>query len=193
MTRGLARLTGLATSLALALSFSAFGPATADTTVTRDSDAERYALKLLNCTRTGGWVQANGKCLGKYSGTYSAQRKRLRLHYRISNKVAYPWAKAITMADQCTHSLAGKPDLVQRFQRKGFMFYRYGENIGCGTSGDTRQLVLMTHRMMQAEKPYGGGHWKNMKNPAFKSVGIGVASDGNSTMVVYDFYGRLYN
>jgi len=46
--------------------------------------------------------------------------------------------------------------------------------------------------MMQAEKSYNGGHWKNMKNGAFKSVGIGVATSGSTTMVVYDFYGRLY-
>ena len=85
----------------------------------------------------------------------------------------------------------GKPDLVQRFRRKGFLYWRYGENIGCG-GGDPKRLVLLTHRMMQAEKSYNGGHWKNMKNRAFKSVGIGVATNGDTTMVVYDFYGKLY-
>ena len=52
--------------------------------------------------------------------------------------------------------------------------------------------MLATHRGMQAEKSYGGGHWKNMKNKRFKSVGIGVAKKNGRIMVVYDFYGKRY-
>ena len=192
MVRPLPRLAALAAALALALTFSAIAPAVAEAGgATRVESAEWYALKLLNCTRTGGWVTSTGKCLGKFSGTYSAKRKPLRMHKRLSNKVAYPWARTITIAGQCAHELAGEPGLVQRFRRKGFTAYPIGENIGCG-SGTAKAAVLHAHRMMQAEKRYDGGHWKNIKNRRFKSVGIGVATDGARTMVVYDFYGRLY-
>ena len=34
----------------------------------------------------------------------------------------------------------------------------------------------------------GGGHWKNIKNPRFKWVGIGVRRDGTRTRLVTDFY-----
>ena len=43
---------------------------------------------------------------------------------------------------------------------------------------------------MQAEKSVNGGHWANMKNAGYKSVGIGVATRGGRTTVVYDFYGK---
>ncbi len=45
---------------------------------------------------------------------------------------------------------------------------------------------------MQAEQPSGGGHWQNMKNAGYKSVGIGVATGNGTTMVVYDFYGKRW-
>ena len=45
---------------------------------------------------------------------------------------------------------------------------------------------------MQAEKRYRGGHWKNIKNRDFKSVGIGVATGEGRVMVVWDFYGQRY-
>ena len=50
----------------------------------------------------------------------------------------------------------------------------------------------MAHRMMQAEQMSRGGHWKNMKNTQFKSVGISVARVGKRVRVVYEFYGRRY-
>ena len=34
--------------------------------------------------------------------------------------------------------------------------------------------MLATHRFYQVEKPTDGGHWRNIKNPVYKSIGIGV-------------------
>ena len=41
---------------------------------------------------------------------------------------------------------------------------------------------------MQAEKSTNGGHWKNIKNPRFNLVGIGIWEYGSRMRVVTDFY-----
>lgn len=192
MTRSLSRMTSLAISLALLLTLSLVGTASAVEPVKRIQNAEQYALSLLNCTRSGGFVKADGTCLGRGSGKYSAYRKPLRLHKNISTKVAWPWARAMVVNNVCGHTIAGKPSVPQRFRNKGFRYNYIGENVGCAGGGTPKQAVLMTHRMMQAEKSSRGGHWKNIKNPAFKSVGIGVASRYGRTMIVWDFYGGKY-
>jgi hypothetical protein len=162
-------------------------------TVTRDKDAERYALSLLNCTRTGGWVTKTGACRGRASGTYSAYRKPLRLHQRIGTEVAWPWARTMASYAACSHSISGQPDLQQRFATAGFRYWYYGENIGCGWGhSSARAAVLSAHRAMQAEKRARGPHWLNIKQWRYKSVGIGVAVGGPWVMVVYDFYGKRY-
>ena len=93
----------------------------------------------------------------------------------------------------CDHAIAGKPELAQRMRSKGFRYWSYGENVGCmWQTGDAMATVLAVHRMMQAEKADRGGHWRNIKNPGFKSVGIGVATGNGRVMVVWDFYGKRY-
>lgn len=187
------RIGSFATALALLLALNLVGPVTAETTTTRSWSAEKYGLSLLNCTRTGGWVKADGTCVDRGSGKHSAYRKPLPRHKGLSKKVAWPWARTMANHDVCGHSIAGKPVLSQRFSSKGFTYPYYGENVGCGWGhGDPKQVVLMTHRAFQKEKSYKGGHWKNIKNSGYKSVGIGVAVKGNTVMVVYDFYGRRW-
>ena len=183
----------LATALALLLAVSAVGSAAAGTTVSRVPEAERYARTLLNCTRTGGWVQPDGTCIDRGTGTHSAYLAPLPRHRGISRKVAWPWARAMVTNDVCGHVIAGKPELGTRLARKGFGYRYYGENVGCDWGhGSAHDVVLATHLAMQAEKSSGGGHWKNMKNSGYRSVGIGVATRDGTTMVVYDFYGRRW-
>jgi hypothetical protein len=178
--------------VALSLALGVIAPASAGG-VTRVTDAERYAQRLLNCTRTGGFVAADGRCLAWGSGTYSAYRRPLRLHPGISTKVAWPWARAMVVYGICDHVIPGKPTLSQRLRRKGFRNSYYGENVGCAWgSGDARAVVLATHRMMQAEQQTRGGHWRNIKDARFKSVGIGVAKGNGRVMVVWDFYGKRF-
>ena len=192
MPRTLTRTIAYATVVAMLLTLVAVAPASAGD-VTRVSAAEKYAHKLLNCTRTGGFVTKNGSCRGYGSGDYSDRRPALRLHKGISNKVAWPWARALVTHDVCGHVIPGKPTLTQRMRNKGFRYWYYGENVGCGWStADATAVVLATHRAMQAEKKYQGGHWKNIKNRGFKSVGIGVAMGDGRVMVVWDFYGKKY-
>lgn len=192
MARTLTRTAAGAVTGAVLLALVAIAPANAGT-VTRDRGAETYALRLLDCTRTGGFVKADGTCVGRGSGTYSAQRQPLRRHRAISTRVAWPWARAMVVHDVCAHAIPGRPVLAQRMRRNGFRAWAYGENVGCGWgSGDAASVVLATHRAMQAEKRVGGGHWRNIKNPAYRSVGIGVATGNGRVMVVWDFYGQRY-
>jgi|GEM_PF-2363584 len=193
MTRGLGRIGSLAAALALALAIASIGPAAAADPPKRAWNAEKYALSLLNCTRTGGWVKANGTCVARGSGKHSTYRRPLRRHTRISTRVAFPWARNMVTYNVCGHSIAGKPNLGRRMARAGFKYPYYGENVGCGWGwGRPKDVVLMAHRAFQAEKSARGGHWRNIKNRGYKSVGIGVATRNGVTMVVYDFYGKRY-
>jgi hypothetical protein len=153
--------------------------------------AEDLGLSLLNCTRTGGWVRADGSCKGGGTSTYSALLPELVRHDVVSKKVAFRWASEIIAADVCDHVLPGRPVLDARFSTAGFRFAIIGENVGCGWgSASPEVVVIATHRSMQAEKSTGGWHWRNMKNRDFIGVGIGVATLDGRTTIVYDFYGR---
>ncbi len=182
--RGRAAIIVLVTSLSLLLVPA--GPTAAKAPY---KDLERFALSLLNCTRTGGWVRANGTCKGRGSGKHSTYRKPLKLHGGISSDVARPWARRIASADYCGHSI-GSSDVDGRFRKAGYRHSTNGESVGCSSGYTARQMVIRTHRMMQSEKSYNGWHWRNMKNKDFKSVGVGVAKVGRETRVVYDFYGK---
>jgi hypothetical protein len=156
----------------------------------RDVEAELLGLRLLNCTRTGGWVRVNGTCKGRATGTYSSYLRPLRLHDGISSLVAFGWASELVKAKVCGHAIPGQPDLQVRLAAAGFLGASFGENVGCWWSDmPPRDVVIAVHRLMQAEKAYDGGHWRNMKNPGYRSVGIGVATAAGRTTVVFDFYG----
>jgi hypothetical protein len=158
---------------------------------TRRDSAERLALRLLNCTRTGGWVKPDGTCKGRDSGRYSAKMPALRLHDGISDRVAFPWSAELVQARVCAHNIDGLPEVGHRFAQAGFSYQYFGENIGCAWGGmSVRDMVVRSHVAMQAEKRTGGGHWRNMKNRGYRSVGIGVATLDGWATIVYDFYGR---
>ncbi len=192
MLRNRVRSRFLASAVALLLVLGSYATVTAsgDTPV-RVSGAEKLALSLLNCTRTGGWVAENGSCKGRGSGKYSHERAPLHRSRGISTKVAWPWSRALTAARSCGHVLPGEPELSGRFGLMGYRHTPQGENVGCGWGGATpRQVIIATHRAMQAEKSYGGGHWKNIKDVRYEAVGIGVSTHDGRTTVVYDFYGK---
>lgn len=155
----------------------------------RDKQLERLALSLMNCTRTGGWVMADGRCKGRDSGRYSKYVSPIPLSSAISDKVARPYALRLARADACMHTLAGS-SIDLRFSVGGFRGSTNGESIGCSNGYTARQMVIRTHRTMQSEQPYDGWHWRNMKDRDWKRVGIGVAMVGSESRVVYDFYGH---
>lgn len=144
---------------------------------------ELYYLKLVNCTRTGGWVLSDGTCKGYGSGRYSKYVAPLKLSAGISS-VARSWARNLVVNARCVHGDPGA-----RLRRGGYTSYRWAENIGCRDGyASAKKAVLATHRFYQSEKPSNGGHWRNIKNPVYKSIGIGVWRAGTRTRLVTDFY-----
>jgi len=142
---------------------------------------ERYYLGLMNCTRTGGWVTSSGSCSSPGGRNVAA----LRLDSGISSRVARPYARLLATTGQCSHYADGGPD--DRLRRAGYTNYTWGENIGC-RSGNPYSAVLATHLFFQSERSYNGGHYRNLMDPDFSRVGIGVAVSGGRVRLVIDFY-----
>jgi uncharacterized protein YkwD len=184
------RLSGVvaASLLASLFAFGASGAQPAPVAATTSSpwyQVEVYYLKLVNCTRTGGWVRADGSCAGYGSGHYSKYVAPLKLGPKLS-AVSRSWAKHIAILNVCAHGDPGA-----RMRAAGFNGWAWGENIGCGwgsTTHDVYAAVLASHRAMQAEKSTNGGHWKNIKNPRFNLLGVGIWRYGSRVRVVNDFY-----
>ena len=143
---------------------------------------ETFELGLINCTRTGGWVRTDGTCKGYGSGTYSKYVAPLKRTAGLS-AVARRWAKHLAANGACAHGDPGA-----RLRTAGYHGSAWGENIGCGSYYAARRAVLLSHLAFQAEKSSNGGHWRNLKNPKFKSVGVGVWRTSGRTRLVIDFY-----
>lgn len=142
---------------------------------------ETYYLRLMNCTRQGGWVTSSGACSSPGGRNVAA----LRLDSGISSRVSRPYAKLLATRGACDHFLDGNPG--KRLARAGFGSYRWAENIGC-RSGGPMASVLGTHLFYQSERPYNGGHYVNLMNPAYDRVGIGVWVSSGRVRLVVDFY-----
>ena len=143
---------------------------------------ETYYLRLLNCTRTGGWVQKDGSCSGYGTGRYSKYVAPLKRSDRLA-AVARSWAKRLATVNACKHG-----DPSARLRKAGYKNWTWGENIGCYDLASAYKAVLASHRAMQAEKSSNGAHWKNFKNASFKYVGVGVWKANGHTRLVTDFY-----
>jgi uncharacterized protein YkwD len=142
---------------------------------------ERYYLRLMNCTRTGGWVTSTGKCSSPGGRNVAA----LKLSAGISSKVSRPYARKLARSGVCSHFSGGNPG--DRLRRAGYHSYRWAENLGC-RSGNPYNAVLGSHRFFQSEKPYSGGHYVNMMNAKYDRVGIGVWVSSGRVRLVIDFY-----
>ncbi len=145
---------------------------------------ETYYLKLMNCTRTGGWVTSTGAC----SSPGGRNVAPLRLDAGISSKVSRPYAKKLAVNNLCTHFSGGNPG--DRLRAAGYTSYRWAENLGC-RSGNPYSAVLGSHLFFQSEKSYSGGHYVNLMNAAYDRVGIGVWVSGGRVRLVIDFYHPL--
>jgi hypothetical protein len=160
------------------------------TTTTVDAPwytTERFAFGLINCDRTGGWILADGTCRGYGSGHYSAYVRPLGYSSGLSNMVSRPYAKLLVTRSLCTHTASGDPGV--RLRRAGYLSWTWGENIGCRDGYSTaKAAVLASLRAFQAEKSANGGHWRNIKNTKYRSIGVGVWRSGSRTRLVLDFY-----
>ena len=142
---------------------------------------ESYYLKLMNCTRTGGWVTSTGACSSPGGRNVAA----LKLDAGISSKVSRPYAKLLATRGLCDHFIGGTPG--DRLRKAGYTSYRWAENLGC-RSGDPYAAVLGSHLFFQNEKSTNGGHYVNLMNAAYDRVGIGVWVSSGRVRLVVDFY-----
>jgi uncharacterized protein YkwD len=142
---------------------------------------EVYYLKLMNCTRTGGWVTSTGSC----SSPGGRNVAPLQLSSGISTKVSRPYAKYLATRNLCNHFYDGTPG--DRLRRAGYTSYNWGENIGCENFSPYR-AVLGDHLFFQSEKPYNGGHYVNLMNSLYTECGIGVWVSSGRVRLVIDFY-----
>lgn len=151
---------------------------------------ERFALRLINCLRTGGKVTPAGACIGYGSGRYSKSIEPLALSAKISNKVAWPYAGRVATAGRCEHDLGGTTTDT-RFRTVGLRHIDNGENLACRWVSGPRQMVVYWVRHWYREAAYGGAHWRQIKDPDFRTVGLGVARHASGRMsLVVDFYGQ---
>ena len=142
---------------------------------------ESYYLRLMNCTRTGGWVTSKGSC----SSPGGRAVAPLALSSGISSRVSRPYAKLLATRGICNHFIGGNPG--DRLRRAGYTSYRWGENLGC-RSGNPSSAVLGSHLFFQSERPYNGGHYRNLMDARYEQVGIGVWVSGGRVRLVVDFY-----
>jgi uncharacterized protein YkwD len=145
---------------------------------------ETYYLRLMNCTRTGGWVTSTGSC----SSPGGRSVAPLRLDAGISSRVSRPYAKKLAVNNLCTHFSGGNPG--DRLRAAGYTSYVWAENLGC-RSGDPYAAVLGSHLFFQSEKSYNGGHYVNLMNAKYDRCGIGVWVSHGRVRLVIDFYHPL--
>jgi uncharacterized protein YkwD len=145
---------------------------------------ESYYLRLMNCTRTGGWVTSSGSCSSPGGSGIAA----LRLDSGISSHVSRPYARYLATHNQCSHFIGGNPG--DRLRSAGYTSYVWAENLGC-RSGNPYSAVLGSHLFFQSEKSYGGGHYVNMMNSKYDRAGIGVWVYAGRVRLVIDFYHPL--
>jgi uncharacterized protein YkwD len=132
-------------------------------------------------------VLSDGTCRGYGSGRYSAYVRPLTRSAGISDHVSRPYARLLATANLCNHWYDGDPGL--RLRRAGYLAYTWGENIGCRWGyTSVRAAILKSHLSFQAEKATNGGHWRNIKNARFTTIGIGVWKYGTQVRLVTDFY-----
>lgn len=143
---------------------------------------ETYYLKLMNCTRGGGWVTSSGNC----SSPGGSGIAPLILHAGISNRVSRPYAKYLVGTGICSHFADGNPGT--RLRRAGYAG-DYRENIGCRAAANPFASVLGSHLFFQSEKPCGGYcHYANIMSTKMKYVGIGVWVAHGRVRLVVDFW-----
>ena len=142
---------------------------------------ESYYLRLMNCTRTGGWVTSTGSC----SSPGGRAVAPLWQDSGITAKVSRPYARKLAVYNMCTHFSGGTPG--DRLRAAGYTSYIWAENLGC-RSGDPYAAVLASHLFFQSEKSYNGGHYVNLMNAKYDRVGIGVWVYGGRVRLVIDFY-----
>ena len=145
---------------------------------------EQYALSLVNCLRTGGWVTSKGVCIDYGTGKHATYRKPLKFSERLASEISRPQTRRLARAGYLSHYLGGS--ISTRFKRAGITCCQYGENLGHMVT-PIKGAVIWIDRAMQGEGP-GGPHYDNFRDRRYKYIGIGVWRSGRDVYVAYDFW-----
>ena len=86
---------------------------------------ETYYLRLMNCTRTGGWVTSSGAC----SSPGGRNVAPLSLSSAISQPRGAALRELLATRNACSHFIGGNPG--DRLRAAGYGGYRWAENLGC--------------------------------------------------------------
>jgi len=160
----------------------------------RAKAAEDVAIRLTNCMRSGGYVTRVGTCKGWGKGNFSKAQPALKRSDRLSDQVSWPWARKSVQfygARSCWIGHTKDGSTVNKRFASASLTDHNGENMGCGMFGTAKQTVVRMVRMWQSEKSWGGPHWRQIKDPDFKSIGVGVTRYGNrKTQIIMNFYGK---
>jgi uncharacterized protein YkwD len=113
----------------------------------------------------------------------------LRLDGAIS-QVAADHAYDMLRYNYFSHTGRDGSLVADRLRRAGIGFSASGENLCYLAGAGLRATLDWCHRTFMAE-PYPGhfNHIANILSPRFSRVGIGIASSGGKTYVVWDFAG----
>ncbi len=151
--------------------------------------AELYYLKLMNCTRTGGWVTASGSCSSVTHHVLPAQAA-LAFDDGIANKVSRPYAKYLADRNALSHYLLGSPH--SRLAAAGYGSGSWGENISSPSNPRESGMIHVELFFQNEYRCQSGrcvfGHYANVMNGRFHRAGIGVWVTKGHTRVVIDFY-----
>ena len=146
--------------------------------------SEVYYLRLMNCTRTGGWVTSNGSCSSVTHHTLPSQNA-LRLSSGISNTVSRPYAKYMADNRLLSHYLRGS-NPHSRMCKAGYCGGGWGENIASPSSTGKGGMISI-EIFYQNEYWCRCEHYYNIMNPHFGVAGVGVWFS-KSVRVAIDFY-----
>ena len=147
--------------------------------------AEKYLLSLLNCTRGGGWVLADGSCSDPGGSGIPA----LQYHAGISDKVARPVRQEARHATGSARtSTAATP--ATGCAPPGYTGYQWAENIGCRYFARPARRRGEPGALLPEREVWSpvGGHYVNMMSRKYTHAGIGLWVSGGNLNFVVIFY-----
>ncbi len=165
------------------------------------SDYDQYMLELINRARLdpAGEAARYGISLneGLSSGTISFDPKQPLAFDGQIILAAQKHTQWMLNNDTFSHTGSGGSSPGQRITAEGYNWSTYGENIAAMTSGSLKNSdVSSMHQNLFVDSGISGrGHRKNIMEPNFESVGIGVLNalwgyngwNQNSSVVTEDF------
>ena len=128
---------------------------------------ELSMVKLVNDAR------AVGRSCGKYG--YFGAVPSLRPNKKLAD-AAKAHSDDMLTNDFFSHTSSNGDEASDRIERQGYRWSTWGENIAWGypdAAAATQALI---------DSP---GHCRNIMNPSFKEIGVGVATDGSQRSRIY--------